>query len=607
MADYKQLGNYVLFEEMNPDSTGKNFRAGELDNGKIKNHFVLSEVHPMLYSSPKIWKRVTILLEGIKKSNISGLYSPDKILTMGEKQMLIFPYKELISFDSILEDSASKGIPINFDLAFSIATAISDLLDIGSSIVISGQKSFHGFLTPDNILIDFEGKIYLKNYGISPYLDNEEEIFSGMEKQYGSWLTPEFLRREKIVPQSDIYHLGYLLFKMLTGKYFSYNPGEDFDAKLANISFSNHIHESNKDFISGLQEFFKKTLHPDPSLRFSGVKEFKEFVSKTFNIDELSSVTFNLAYFMDSLYSKERTQVQSKVDSEKLYTPPAIDTPGLGTGKVDNELVETILSGLEEREKGGKSKLFMIIASIIIVAIAVGAYFFVQSNKSKQEKIRKTDEIRLRMEGEKREQDLRDQLRAVEDRAAQTEEEKTKQEEEKLKLQSQIDDVQKERERVKKLEEEKKKKEEETETLRKTDEENKKKAEEAEILKKAEDEKNRLAEIERKKKALEALKPKRGELLPITEVDKKPAKLSGKRLTFPPSIRNRYAGNKFEASIMCLIDENGTIKSSRVLSNIPKDIKKSIEKSIMKWKFSPAVKMGVQVSVWNQVIVKISI
>ncbi|MCK4889705.1 MAG: energy transducer TonB, partial [Candidatus Aminicenantes bacterium] len=76
---------------------------------------------------------------------------------------------------------------------------------------------------------------------------------------------------------------------------------------------------------------------------------------------------------------------------------------------------------------------------------------------------------------------------------------------------------------------------------------------------------------------------------------------------FPPSIRNRYAGNRFEASVMCLIDENGVIKSSRVLSNIPKDIKKSIEKSIMKWKFSPAMKRGVQVSVWNQVVLKISI
>ncbi len=429
MADYKQLGNYVLFEEMNPDSLGKNYRSGELENQKIKNHFILTEVHPMLYTNSKVWKRVTILLEGIKKSNITGLYSPDKILTMGEKQMLIFPYMELMSFDTVLEDSASKGIPINFDLAFSIATAISDLLDIGSSIVISGQKSFHGFLTPDNILIDFEGKIYLKNYGICPYLDKEEEIFSGMEKQYGSWLTPEFYRRDKIVPQSDVYHLGYLLFKMLTGQYFSYNPGEDFDAKLASISFSQHIHESNKEFISGLQEFFKKTLHPDPSMRFSGSKEFKEFISRTFNMEELSSVTFNLAYFMDSLYSKERSEIQKKVENEKLYAPQ-VKAASSDTGAVDTELVETILSGLEEREKRGIPKLFLFLIPILIVVIGVGAYFWVQSSTAKKEKEMRQQQIRLRMEQDQREQDLLNQLKATENRIAKLKREKKQEEEE---------------------------------------------------------------------------------------------------------------------------------------------------------------------------------
>ncbi len=520
--------------------------------------------------------------------------------------MLIFPYKELMSFDSILEDSTAKGIPINFDLAFSIATAISDLLDIGSSIVISGQKSFHGFLTPDNILIDFEGKIYLKKNGICPYLDKEEEIFSGLEKQYGSWLTPEFYRREKIVPQSDVYHLGYLLFKMLTGQYFSYTPGEDFDAKLANISFSQHIHESNKDFISGLQEFFKKTLHPDPGMRFSGSKEFKEFISRTFNLEELSSVTFNLAYFMDSLYSKERAEVQKKIDGEKLYAPEVKPSGISNTGTVDTELVETILSGLEEKQKGNP-KMLMIIGTIIIAAIAIGAFMFVQSNKAKQEKLMQAEKIKLQMVQEQREQDLLDQLQAIENRAAQTEEEKKKQEEEKLKLQSQIDEVQKEKEIAKKLEEDKKKKAAEDEKIKLAEEAKQKKAEEDEKIRKAEEEKKRLEDIEKKKKAEEALKPKRGELLPLTEVDKKPVKISGKSPVFPPSVRTKYAGNRFEARIMCLVDENGIVKSSRVLNSVPKDFKKAVEKAILKWKFTPAVKKGVQVSVWNQVNLKVSI
>ncbi len=603
MTDYKRLGNYVLFEELNPDSLGKNFRVGEIENNKIKNHFIMSEVQSMLYSNPKMWKRVTLLLEGIKKSNIPGLYSPDKILSMGEKRMLVFPYLNYKSFDSVLEDSISKGIPINFDLAFSIAIAISDLLDNGSSIVISGQKSSHGLLTPNNILIDFEGKIYLKNYGICPYLDKDESIFSGMEKQYGSWLTPEFIRREKIVPQSDIYHLGYLMFKMLTGQYFSYTPGEDFDSKLANISFSQHIHESKKDFLVGLQDFFKKTLHPDPSKRFANSREFKEFVSKTFNIEELSSVTFNLAYFMDSLYSKERNDLQARIEQEKLYTPPVKKVEST-PGKVDTELVETILSGLEERNS--KPKLYLIVGIILVALISAGSYFFIQSNKSKSEKLRKAEQIRLRTENDKKVKELQEKLKAIEEKASKSEEEKRLQEEAKQKLLLELEKEKKEKERLKKIEEDVQKKEEEQKKIQAAEEEKRKK-EEAIKKQKALEEKKRLEEIERKKREEEALKPKRGDLLPLSEVDKKPVKISGKSPVFAPSIRSRYAGNKFSARIMCLIDESGTVLSLRVLNNVPKEIKKSIEKSIKKWKFSPAEKKGVQVRVWYQLNIKISI
>ena len=98
-------------------------------------------------------------------------------------------------------------------------------------------------------------------------ISQNESVYNELEKHYGAWVTPEFFRKEKIVPQSDIYHLGYLLFKMLTGNYFSYAPGDNFEEKISNISFTHHIPDSNKEFIDNLIGFFRKTLNPDPSVQ----------------------------------------------------------------------------------------------------------------------------------------------------------------------------------------------------------------------------------------------------------------------------------------------------------------------------------------------------
>ena len=166
MSEYKVINNYVIFKELNSDSIGINYRAGEIEKKKASKHVLLTEVYPFIAGNPDIWKRVNILMEGMKKSNIPNLYSPEKIIKDegSDTTLLVFPLMKTRTFEEILEDSTKKDIPINFDLTFSIAIAIADLIDTGSSIVVSGKKSFHGFLTPDNILIDYDGKIFLKNY-----------------------------------------------------------------------------------------------------------------------------------------------------------------------------------------------------------------------------------------------------------------------------------------------------------------------------------------------------------------------------------------------------------------------------------------------------------
>lgn len=188
--------------------------------------------------------------------------------------------------------------------------------------------------------------------------------------------------------------------------------------------------------------------------------------------------------------------------------------------------------------------------------------------------------------------------RKVTDYEKQLKEEKKKQEEEKLKLQNQINEIQKEKERFRKSEEKKR---------IKAEEERIRKILDAEKLRNLKVSRDWWEEEETGNKSLENSITRVGELVPITEAEKKPVKISGNNPVFPTSVRSKFAGNKFEARIMCLINENGEVKSARVLNSVPKDIKNAIEKAVMKWEFIPAEKNGIKVSVWSQVNLKISI
>jgi TonB family protein len=603
--EYKRVENYLIFRELSSDSLGVNYRAGLVnpEERRVEKHTLLTEVYPFLTGNPNVWKRVNILLEGVKKSNIPKLYSPERIITVEDKYYLEYAFMKSRTFEQVLDDATKKDMPINFDLAFSIAFAVADLIDIGSSIVVSGEKSFHGLLTPDNIIIDYDGKILLKNYGIYPYLSRETEVIAEMEKKYGAWVAPEFLRREKLVSQTDIYHLGYITYRILTGKYFSFSQGEDFESKFANISFTQHIPSSDKEYLTDILTFFKKTLHPVPSQRFANIKEFKDFISNKFHIEELSSVTFNLAYFMNSLYLDSVEEENEAMNNELAYTiPEEKKEEELEAGrKADEALVEDILSGLDEQKK---SRVKLLIPLIALIVIIVGASAFIiisQQKQLKQQEVQEqsTEDMKRSMEQFKSEleSEYQRRLKTIEQQATTTEDEKKTQEDEIKKLREwqkeetrkALDKQKMEEERLKKLkeaEDEKQRLEEEQEQLRKQEEE-----------KKLETEKKQKQEEQRKElKKVEQIKE--GQLIALVDATQKPVKIKGKNPMFSPILKRRYKGTTMEVRTVLLIDETGTVINVKMLSQPPSDLEDVVTRTIKKWKYEPAKKGDVKVKVW---------
>ena len=602
MEEFKLAGNFLYFTELFKDTLGTNYRVAEVQNRRPLAHKLLCVVNPALTANPESLKRIKILLEGIKKSNIPFLYSPEKILEEKGQVRLVYEYHQAKTLDQVLSDAEKSGLTTNFDLAFSLALAVADIIEVGSSIVISGEKSFHGFLTPDNILIHADGKIFLKNYGLFPYLERSERVHSEFELQYGALLSPEVLRKEKIVQQTDVYYLGYLIFRMLTGKYFSYSPGEDFDAKFANLTFKQYIPSTEKDFLTRIITFFKKTLHPDPLKRFLSVRDFKEFITNYFHIEELSSITFNLAYFMNTLYGDQVETDEKILHNEMAYVvPEPKPEPAKPAGK---DLVGGILEGLDEREKS-KRGIWIAAALVGVAALAVALFFFFQGQRAKkleQAQVKEREAVSARLadmekQYQKRIEDLN---KSFETKIATTAADQKAKEDERLRL---LDEIKKQRQ----IEEDKIKAEQER--LKQVEAEKQRVADET--AKQAEAEKQKVAEQERlkqeaaeKQRLEDSKKTKVGDIIPLTEATVKPGKISGGSLTLNQNLRKKYTGQTFNVMTSVLIDETGKVAKLKILGDVPNDLRSLIEDSLYGWKYKPAQKDGVNVKVWMTVPLK---
>ncbi len=611
---YKAAGNYLLFEETGNDAVGVNFRAGEINQSqrKASKHVLLTEVYPFLHKNPNIWKRINILLEGVKKSNIPKLYSPEQIVQNEDKYYLVYPLLKAKTLEQVIEDSVKKDMPINFDQAFFIAFATADLIDVGSSIVVSGEKSFHGFLTPDNILIDYDGKIMLKNYGIYPYLNREEEVLAEMEKRYGAWMAPEFLRKEKLLSQTDIYHLGYIIYRILTGKYFVCAPNEDFDSKFSNITFTQHIPSSDKEFFSNLITFFKKTLNPLPSQRFGNIKEFKDFVSSKFHIEELSSVTFNLAYFMNSLYlelAEEETKIYA---AELAYIIPETKKKedADAAKKTEEHLVEELLTGIE-KDKKSRMKIVLPLVAVIIVIVAISIYLLLRQQRQvrlqQEEQVKAAETMKLNMEKIKKEleSEYKRRLKSIEEKTVTTEEEKKSQEEEIKKLKEwQVEQAKIALEKQKQ-EQDRVKREEQAKVEQKQLEDEQAKLKAQEEQQRLEDE-NKKKQEEQRKELIQSQQVKEGDLIALVEATEKPEKIKGSNPSFSTILQKKYKGMSLAVRTILLINHNGDVEDVKMLAKTPEDMESVISKTFKKWKYKPAQKGDVKVKVWLPVAIHIA-
>lgn len=617
MEKYKIAGNHVMFEELDSDSLGTNYRAGVIKDKKVAKHCLLTEVHPAIVNSPKAWRRVKILIEGINNQNIPGLYCPEEIVEEDQRAMLVYPFINGKSLEGLLEDTARTRTAMELELIFSIVFEIADALDNSSAIIINKKRSFHGVVTPDNIFVDFDGKVYLRNYGIFPYLEDASELLTETLKKFKDMFAPEVLQNKELTVQSDIYHLGNIIHRLLTGDYFKPSPGEDFDSQLAKIDLEEHILLPEDSFEPKIKQLLKKTLNPDPSKRFVSIKEFKEYLSKYFRIEELSSATFMLAYFMNQEYKKTIDEREKLFPEELSYSVPEIKPKAkavmpIERDKIDDAMIEDILIELEQ-QKRSRVKIIVPLVVLLLVVIGIAGYLFVSQQKEAERQ--KQAQIRLQEEADRRIAELKEQLnkefqdriKAIEQKTAVTEEEKKAQAEQISQLKTLR--LEQEQEQIRLIRERQ-------EALARLERERQEREAQQKV------EKQKPPEVTKPKETVVATKPETkpvveqpeikpevktlniGDMIPLDSVTFAPSKLSGSSsfksqdLKLPESVLTQYGGQNLTVESDILINEFGSVTETKIKGDLPTELQSEVNNILKTWRYIAAEKDKIKVKVW---------
>ncbi len=183
----------------------------------------------------------------------------------------------------------------------------------------------HRDLKPSNIIVTPEGNPKLLDFGISKLLGTVEDaqvatLFVAMTPEYAS---PEQIDGGRITTSTDIYSLGIVLFKLLTGTYpYNFKKRSSGDI-LREITAEDPIQPSNtqethslidKSRLKGdIDNIVLKAISKEPENRYSTVKQLSEDIWRYIDGEPVTARPATLSYRLNKFYKRNKIAVTAGV------------------------------------------------------------------------------------------------------------------------------------------------------------------------------------------------------------------------------------------------------------------------------------------------------
>lgn len=208
------------------------------------------------------FQREARLMQSLEHPHILPVYEYG---TLGGMIYLIMKIVEGGSLESLLHRGRLPS-----DITLRLLKEITSALDYAHDLGV-----VHRDLKPGNILLDTNGTSYLTDFGIAKWKEESVGLtLTGMVLGTPGYMAPEQWRTDPVDRRTDVYALGIMTFKMLTGRL-------PFSAETPFSLMYKHLDEPPPlatDFVPdldpSLDNVIQRALRKEPEFRYASASDF---------------------------------------------------------------------------------------------------------------------------------------------------------------------------------------------------------------------------------------------------------------------------------------------------------------------------------------------
>ena len=170
----------------------------------------------------------------------------------------------------------------------------------------------HRDISPQNILVSFEGGVKVVDFGIAKAADQATVTRSGVLKGKYSYMSPEQASGQPIDHRTDIFALGVVMYELLTGSRLFKRPS---DIQTLNAVIECKVprpSEVSRRVPADLETLVLKALARDRNHRFTDARQLGNALEDWLLSNKLPSSSTALAEFMQRLYAERLAREQEE-------------------------------------------------------------------------------------------------------------------------------------------------------------------------------------------------------------------------------------------------------------------------------------------------------
>lgn len=249
---------------------------------------------------------------------------------------IIMEYVKGVSLDCLLQRCEEYSVKVSSVIALYIIREVAEALEYAHSVKdeLTGelQGIIHRDISPANIMVYFDGRVKLANFGIAKA--GSQAIKKGRLKGKISYMSPEQAEgREEIDHRSDLFGCGIILYEMLTGKNL-YEGDNQIDILKKMCTAKVNLKKLKEIGISEkVRRIIEKLLQKKREVRYQTASQLIKEINNYLKGTGVENFPEELKEVNTNVLRKEWKHIKEDMEAEKSGTLDALEK--------DDEAVET--------------------------------------------------------------------------------------------------------------------------------------------------------------------------------------------------------------------------------------------------------------------------